>query len=351
VSPHSPRSVLITGAAGFIGSHLVDQLLADPSLRLVGLDKLTYAGRRSNLEGADPERFTLVVGDITDGALVRDTLRQHAIDTVIHLAAESHVDRSIDGPAAFIQTNVVGTGVLLEQARAEWGDRSDVRFHHVSTDEVYGSLGATGAFAEDHRYDPSSPYSATKAASDHLVRAWHRTYGLPITISTCSNNYGPRQCAEKLIPLMVARALRGEPLPVYGDGQQVRDWLHVADHCAAIEAVVRHGELGRTYNVGGGAERSNLELVGALCDRVDRAVPEGAPRRRLITFVADRPGHDRRYALDTAVIQRELGWRPRRTLDEGLTETVRWLLDQADQEEIEERLVRRGLPSGGVPGV
>jgi dTDP-glucose 4,6-dehydratase len=329
--PHTPRTVLVTGGAGFIGSNLVRHLLdTDPTITVVNLDALTYAGVRENLVDVDArhgDRHRFVHGDICDAGLVGRLFADHSIDTVIHLAAESHVDRSIDGPAAFVQTNVTGTMVLLQAARTAWTNRRDVRFHHVSTDEVYGSLGATGLFTEDTPYDPSSPYSASKAASDHLVRAWHRTFGLPVTITNCSNNYGPWHFPEKLIPLMIVNALAGKPLPVYGDGRQIRDWLYVVDHCRAIETVVRRGAPGRTYNVGGHNEWANIDIVHLLCDTLDakRRDPAGS-YRRLITFVADRPGHDRRYAIDASRIERELGWRPAETFETGLAKTVDWYL-------------------------
>jgi dTDP-glucose 4,6-dehydratase len=331
-APHAPRRMLVTGGAGFIGCNFVRHALgADPGLRIVTLDALTYAGSRANLaevEAAHADRHRFVHGDIGDARLVREVFADERIDTVVHFAAESHVDRSIDGPLRFVETNVVGTAVLLEAARAAWGDRRDVRFHHVSTDEVYGSLGPTGSFREDTAYDPSSPYSASKAASDHLVRAWHRTYGLPATISNCSNNYGPYQFPEKLIPLMILNALADRPLPVYGDGGQVRDWLYVDDHCRAVDAVVRHGAVGRTYNVGGGDEQANLATVHLVCDLVDRLRPrpDRRPRRDLVAFVADRPGHDRRYAIDARRITDELGWRPAETFASGLRRTVDWYL-------------------------
>ncbi len=251
---------------------------------------------------------------------------------MVHFAAESHVDRSIDAPLDFIDTNVRGTAVLLEAARAAWAGRADVRFHHVSTDEVFGSLGADGLFSEDTPYDPSSPYSASKAAADHLARAWHRTYGLPVTLSNCSNNYGPFQFPEKLIPLMIGNAVAGKPLPVYGDGGNVRDWLYVADHCAAVDRVVRHGRAGRTYNVGGRTERTNLEVVHLLCDIVDELQPRAdrSSRRDLVTFVTDRPGHDRRYAIDSRRIEQELGWRPGNSFEQGLRQTVDWYLEHRD---------------------
>jgi dTDP-glucose 4,6-dehydratase len=325
--------MLVTGGAGFIGCNFVrDALAADHELRVVTLDALTYAGHRASLrdvEAAHPDRHTFVRGDIRDGGLVRRLLEEHHIDTVVHFAAESHVDRSIDGPLAFIDTNVRGTAVLLEAVRATWRDRSDVRFHHVSTDEVFGSLGPDGSFSESTAYDPSSPYAASKASADHLVRSWHRTFGLPVTISNCSNNYGPYQFPEKLIPLMISQALAGEPLPVYGDGGNVRDWLYVTDHCAALDRVIRYGRPGRTYNVGGHGERRNIEVVELLCDLLDelRPRPDRRRRRALITFVSDRPGHDRRYAIDPTRLEGELGWRPAHSFEQGLRATVQWYLD------------------------
>jgi dTDP-glucose 4,6-dehydratase len=331
---HTPRRILVTGGAGFIGTGLVRFLLGRPAdagiERIVVLDLLTYAGNRANLAGLDA-RCRLVEGDICDGPLVAGLLADERIDTVLHLAAESHVDRSIEDPLAFVRTNVVGTATLLHAARKAWKGRSDVRFHHVSTDEVFGSLGETGLFREDTAYDPSSPYSASKAGSDHLARAWHRTYGLPVTITNCSNNYGPWQFPEKLIPLMIAKALAGQGLPVYGKGLNIRDWLYVEDHCAAIDLVVRRGVPGRTYNVGGRAERRNIDVVHDLCDVLDRLRPDAAGSyRRLITYVADRPGHDLRYAIDDGRIAAELGWAPTVDFRQGLERTVRWYLDHQD---------------------
>jgi len=333
---HVPRSVLVTGGAGFIGCNFVRHLLeGDREVQVVNLDALTYAGHPASLRGVTErwgDRYTFVHGDIRDPQRVRSLFAEHTIDTVVHFAAESHVDRSIDAPLDFIDTNVCGTAVLLEAARAAWAGRADVRFHHVSTDEVFGSLGEDGLFSEDTPYDPSSPYSASKAAADHLARAWHRTYGLPVTLSNCSNNYGPFQFPEKLIPLMIGNAVAGKPLPVYGDGGNVRDWLFVGDHCAAIDLVVRHGRAGRTYNVGGRSERTNLEVVHLLCDIVDELVPrpDGGSRRDLVSFVTDRPGHDRRYAIDSKRIEQELGWRPAHSFELGLRQTVGWYLEHRD---------------------
>lgn len=328
------KNLLITGGAGFIGSNFVHFLLeSDPDARIVNLDALTYAANPDNLEGvSDPQRHRLVEGDIGDQELVKSLLHDYAIDTIIHFAAESHVDRSITGPAPFIQTNVFGTFSLLEAARATWGPdvRSDRRFLHVSTDEVYGSLGPDDpAFQEITPYAPNSPYAASKAAADHLVRAYGHTYGLPILVTNCSNNYGPRQFPEKLIPLMILNALEGRGLPMYGDGLQVRDWLYVEDHCRALKLVLEEGLTGETYNLGGGNQPTNLELVNHLCQILDELEPEShlVPHNKLIEFVEDRPGHDRRYAMDISKISRELGWEPVEDLASGLRKTVRWYLD------------------------
>jgi len=329
---HTPHSMLVTGGAGFIGSNYLPIALAvDSDIRVVNLDALTYAGHPASqrqVANTFGERYALIEGDIRDAEIVRRVFSDHAIDTVVHFAAESHVDRSIDGPLDFIDTNIRGTANLLEAARALWGDRHDVRFHHISTDEVFGSLGADGFFTEDTPYDPSSPYSASKAASDHLVRAWQRTYGLPITLSNCSNNYGPYQFPEKLIPLIIANAVANRSLPVYGDGSNVRDWLFVEDHCRAIDLIVRRGQEGRTYNIGGHNEKTNLEVVHAICDLVDELVPraDGSSRRDLVSFVTDRPGHDQRYAIDASRIENELGWTPDHDFDGGLRSTVEWYL-------------------------
>ncbi len=333
--------MLVTGGAGFIGSNFVRAALAsDAELHLVNIDALTYAGHLASLDGVDDSygpRYTFVHGDIRDVESVRRLFSDHDFDTVVHLAAESHVDRSIDGPIDFIDTNIRGTANLLEAARAAWRNRDDVRFHHVSTDEVFGSLGADGFFSEVTPYDPSSPYSASKAAADHLVRAWHRTYDLPVTLSNCSNNYGPYQFPEKLIPLMILNAAADKKLPVYGQGANVRDWLHVEDHCSALDLVIRRGRPGRTYNVGGHSERTNLEVVHALCDIMDELSPraKGGSHRELVEFVPDRPGHDLRYAIDSDRITTELGWEPGHDFESGLRTTVEWYLDnQAWCEEV-----------------
>lgn len=329
------RTWLVTGGAGFIGGNFVLQAVARGDLRIVNLDALTYAGNRHTLASLEGDaRHVFVHGDIGDADRVRQLLAEHQPDAVINFAAESHVDRSIDGPAAFVQTNVVGTLSLLEATRDHWRSlegmrREAFRFLHVSTDEVYGSLGATGAFSESTPYAPNSPYSASKAASDHLVRAFHHTYGLPTLTTNCSNNYGPFQFPEKLIPLIIARALAGEPLPVYGDGRNVRDWLYVDDHCAAICAVLARGRVGEVYNVGGDAERQNIEVVKAICALLDARRPraDGAPRESQISFVTDRPGHDRRYAIDASKLKRELDWKPSVDFETGIAQTVDWYLD------------------------
>jgi dTDP-glucose 4,6-dehydratase len=332
MTDHAVRSVLVTGGAGFIGCNFVRHLLAsDPEVRVLNVDALTYAGHTASLAGVAEsygQRYGFEHADICDGDRMRRLMEGWGVDTIVHFAAESHVDRSIEGPLAFVDTNVRGTAVLLEAARAVWRDRCDVRLHHISTDEVYGSLGTEGLFREDTPYDPSSPYSASKAASDHLVRSWFRTFGIPVTVSNCSNNYGPYQFPEKLIPLMIRHAVAERPLPVYGDGGNVRDWLHVVDHCRAVEEVVRRGQPGRTYNVGGWNEQTNLQVVEQICDAVDAVVPraDGTSRRDLITFVADRPGHDRRYAIDATRIEAELGWRPELSFEAGLRSTVQWYL-------------------------
>ena len=325
MSERTPARVLVTGGAGFIGSSLVRWQLQHRDVDVLTLDKLTYAGHRISLEGLGP-RHTFVQGDVADRGLLDRLFVDFAPDAVVHLAAETHVDRSLDDPAAFVHSNLLGTFTLLEAARAAWGDRQDVLLHHVSSDEVFGSLPAEGRFDLRTPYDPSSPYSATKAGADHLVRAWHRSYGLPTTISNCTNNYGPRQFPEKLIPLVLRRALRSEDLPLYGDGEQVRDWLHVDDHCAGLDCVLRRGEAGRTYLFSGDQERSNLALVRRLCGLLQARRPRDSGYESLIRFVDDRPGHDRRYALDGAS-GRALGWAGGRSLDEGLAQTVDWVLE------------------------
>jgi len=333
-------TILVTGGAGFIGSNFVNYLLrTEPDIHVVTLDALTYAGSLDNLgDLPDPARHTFVHGDICDRPLLDELLRRYRIERIVHFAAETHVDRSIVNPAPFVQTNVVGTFTLLEAARQFWLTEKGIanaipHFHHVSTDEVFGNLKpGEPAWTETTPYNPNSPYAATKAASDYLVRAYHRTYGLPITITNCSNNYGPRQFPEKLIPLMISNALAGQPLPVYGDGQQIRDWLYVEDHCEAIWRVVCHGRRGETYNIGGGNQPTNLTVVQTLCEILDECVPHSpyVPHASLIRFVADRPGHDRRYAMDITKISSELGWRPRQSLTTGLLHTVRWYLENPD---------------------
>jgi dTDP-glucose 4,6-dehydratase len=336
------KAILVTGGAGFIGSNFILRELtgkdaSDSAASIINLDKLTYAGNLGNLESVENHpRYEFVRGDIGDRELVRSLLRKYEAAAIVHFAAESHVDRSIRGPDEFIRTNVDGTFALLEETRAYWADlgeadRQRFRFLHVSTDEVYGSLGPDDpAFSETTAYAPNSPYSASKAASDHLVRAYHHTYGLPTLTTNCSNNYGPLQFPEKLIPLMILNARDGKPLPVYGDGQNVRDWLYVEDHCAAIAAVLDGGKVGETYNIGGWNEKRNMEIVEAICDAVDEMNPGGESRRKLITFVKDRPGHDRRYAMDARKIERELGWRPKETFESGLRKTVRWYLENEE---------------------
>ena len=318
---------LITGGAGFIGSNLVHYALAHTADRLVIVDKLTYAGSLLNLEGAvGTPRVVFVKADIADEAAIARVFEEHRPDAVLNLAAETHVDRSIDSPRPFIDTNIVGTLVLLEAARKF----RTGRFLHVSTDEVYGTLGPEGLFSEDTPYAPNSPYAASKASADHLVRAYFHTFKLPVLITNCSNNYGPRQFPEKLIPLMVLNALDGRPLPIYGDGANVRDWLHVDDHCAGLLLVLAKGRVGEKYNIGGGNERTNLQVVDAICDALDALRPQEQGRRTLKTFVPDRPGHDRRYAIDATKIRRELGWEPRHRFEDGLRETARWYLEHRD---------------------
>lgn len=325
---------LVTGGAGFIGGNFVLDAVRE-GIKIVNLDALTYAGNRDTLASLDGDlNHVFVEGDIGDRELVAKLLAEHRPDAVVNFAAESHVDRSIDGPAAFVETNVVGTLGLLECVRdyrksLEGQTAQDFRFLHVSTDEVYGSLGDTGLFTEETPYAPNSPYSASKAASDHLVRAFHHTYGLPVLTTNCSNNYGPYQFPEKLIPLVIAKAVAGEPLPIYGDGKNVRDWLYVGDHCSAIRRVLEAGKVGETYNVGGNSEKQNIEVVKTICALLDAQHPrsDGAPYEAQITYVKDRPGHDRRYAIDASKLKRELGWEPAHTFEEGISQTVGWYLD------------------------
>jgi dTDP-glucose 4,6-dehydratase len=349
-------TILVTGGAGFIGGAFVRQVLSEDPAIVVNLDRLTYAGVLDSLGPAlgDP-RHVFVRGDVADRALVDALLREHRPSAVVHFAAESHVDRSIDGPRAFLQANVVGTFELLDAARAYWdslepGPKQAFRFLHVSTDEVFGSLGETGYFTEETAYDPRSPYSASKAASDHFVRAYFHTYGLPTLVTNCSNNYGPCQFPEKLIPLMILNAVRGLPLPVYGDGRNVRDWLYVEDHCRALRRVLEEGRPGETYNVGGRNERNNLEVVEAICKTVDDLRPglPHAPCRSLLKYVADRPGHDRRYAIDATKIARELGWSPLENFESGLRKTVAWYLDNPGWvERVTSGAYREAMPPAG----
>jgi len=330
--------ILVTGGAGFIGSALIRHLINDTDHEVLNLDKLTYAGNLESLRQVENDpRYRFLQADIGDQAAVSEALSSFQPDAIMHLAAESHVDRSIDGPAAFIQTNIVGTYALLEATRAYWSKLDEprhqaFRFHHISTDEVYGDLhGVDDLFTETTPYAPSSPYSASKAASDHLVRAWQRTYGLPVLLTNCSNNYGPYHFPEKLIPLVILNALDGKSLPVYGNGQQVRDWLFVEDHARALLQVVTRGQIGETYNIGGHNEQKNLDVVHAICDLLDELQPRAAGSyREQITFVTDRPGHDLRYAIDASKIARELGWTPAETFPSGLRKTVRWYLDNLD---------------------
>lgn len=332
--------ILVTGGAGFIGSNFVRFLLQkEPFVHITNLDVLTYAGNSDNLvDLPDPSRHTFIQGDIRDRSLVEGLIHQNEIDTIVHFAAETHVDRSILDPELFVQTNILGTFTLLEAARQYWVTEKAfplerVRFHHVSTDEVFGSLSLQDpAWQENTPYAPNSPYSATKASSDHLVRAYHHTYGLPVTITNCSNNYGPFMYPEKMIPLMIFNALEGNPLPVYGDGQQIRDWLYVEDHCIAIWQVIKQGKVGDTYNVGGGNQPTNLTVIQTLCDILDEYVPQSpfVPHSQLIQFITDRPGHDRRYAMDITKIHSELGWEPKQSLASGLLKTVTWYLGHRD---------------------
>jgi dTDP-glucose 4,6-dehydratase len=359
------RRILVTGGAGFIGGAVVRRLLGESDALVFNLDKCGYASDLTSLEqllaelgpqaldAAGQARHTLLRVDLTDAEATAAAVRQADPDLVMHLAAESHVDRSIEGPAAFIDSNVSGTFQLLQAVRAHWQQlpterQATFRFHHISTDEVFGSLGETGRFSETTPYDPRSPYSASKAASDHLVNAWHHTYGLPVVLTNCSNNYGPWQFPEKLIPVVILKAAAGEPIPLYGDGQNVRDWLYVEDHVDALLLAACRGELGRSYCVGGHGERTNKQVVEAICSALDALLPAGAPHSQLITRVTDRPGHDRRYAIDPTRISTELGWQPRHSFEEGLAATVRWYLDHQDWCQ---RVREQGGYSGGRLGV
>lgn len=330
------NKILVTGGAGFIGSAVIRQFINDTACSVVNVDKLTYAGNLQSLASvSDSPRYRFEQVDICDAAEVARVFREHQPDAVMHLAAESHVDRSISGPADFIQTNIVGTYTLLESARNYWNSldvqrKAAFRFHHISTDEVYGSLGETGFFTEDTAYEPNSPYSASKASSDHLVRAWHHTYGFPVVTTNCSNNYGPCHFPEKLIPLVILNAVNGKPLPIYGKGDNIRDWLYVDDHARALRLVLERGQLGETYNIGGWNEKTNLEVVLAICAALDELHPQGAPHNKLITYVADRPGHDKRYAIDATKIAHDLGWKPQETFESGLRKTVEWYLHNTD---------------------
>lgn len=329
------KTLLITGGAGFIGSALVRHLIRHNQYRVINLDALTYAGNLESLESVSGStHYHFVHGDIRNPQVLTQVFREFQPDAVMHLAAESHVDRSIDGPAAFIETNILGTYQLLEAARSYWKTltapkKAEFRFHHISTDEVYGSLGKTGLFTEQTPYQPNSPYSASKAGSDHLVRAWFHTYGMPVVTSNCSNNYGPNQFPEKLIPLMILNALQGKPLPIYGKGDNIRDWLYVQDHVEALQLILEQGTPGETYNVGGYNEMTNVAVVEALCALLDELLPDSPhkPHRFLVTYVTDRPGHDHRYAIDASKLQHELGWKPKETFTTGLQKTVQWYLD------------------------
>lgn len=333
------RTIMVTGGAGFIGSAVVRYLIKNTDHTVVNIDALTYAGNLESIAPiADSPRYHFEQADITDAEAMSELFKKHQPDGIMHLAAESHVDRSIDGPSAFMQTNIMGTYTLLEAARSYWNGLSDerkatFRFQHISTDEVYGSLGETGLFTEETAYQPNSPYSASKAASDHLVRAWHHTYGLPVVTTNCSNNYGPYHFPEKLIPLVILNAIEGKPLPVYGKGNQIRDWLYVEDHARALVLVHEQGAIGEVYNIGGHNEQRNIEVVQTICDLLEELKPEKptgvAAYRDLITFVRDRPGHDQRYAIDASKIQRELGWTPQETFESGLKKTVQWYLDNS----------------------
>jgi dTDP-glucose 4,6-dehydratase len=334
------KTIFVTGGAGFIGSALVRYLINETEHNVINFDKLTYAGNLESLASIDSsDRYTFIQGDICDRKILDDVFKQHQPDYIMHLAAESHVDRSIDGPGEFIQTNITGTYEILEAARSYFLSLDEVkkstfRFHHISTDEVYGDLGETGLFTEETPYEPSSPYSASKAASDHLVRAWYRTYGLPVVVTNCSNNYGPYHFPEKLIPLIILNALEGKSLPVYGDGKQVRDWLYVEDHARALYKVVSEGTIGETYNIGGFNEKQNIEVVTTICNHLNDLIsdkPDGVSDfNQLVTFVKDRPGHDVRYAIDANKINKELGWYPEETFESGIKKTIEWYLSETE---------------------
>jgi dTDP-glucose 4,6-dehydratase len=330
------RKILITGGAGFIGSAVIRQLIAETDNTVINVDKLTYAGNLQSLTSVEENpRYRFERVDICDAAAIASLFHEHQPDAVMHLAAESHVDRSITGPAAFIETNIFGTYTLLNAAREYWSEltterKNTFRFHHISTDEVYGSLGETGFFTENTAYQPNSPYSASKASSDHLVRAWYHTYGLPVVTTNCSNNYGPYHFPEKLIPLIILNACNGKPLPIYGKGDNIRDWLYVDDHARALRLVLERGQVGETYNIGGWNEKTNLEVVYEICAILDELRPQGAPHASLITYVQDRPGHDHRYAIDAGKIAHELGWKPLETFETGLRKTVEWYLTNPD---------------------
>ena len=334
MAEYNPKNMLVTGGAGFIGSNFIRYMLKKYSdIRMINLDKLTYAGSKANLVGLPiTADYVFIQGDICNSSLVASILEQYSIDTIVHFAAESHVDRSIEGPGEFVQTNITGTFTLLEAAREYWGQSRNLvsnkcRFHHISTDEVFGSLENHGpAFSETTAYAPNSPYSATKAGSDYLVRAWHRTYGLPVTISHCSNNYGPYQHSEKFIPTVVSACLNQTDIPVYGDGTNIRDWLYVEDHCSAVDTLVRRGIVGQAYNIGGLNEWSNIHICQLICDLMDQQLPSNAPHRRLIQFVADRPGHDWRYAIDASKLVEQLGWSPQQTFQTGISATLDWMM-------------------------
>jgi len=329
------KKILVTGGAGFIGSAVIRQFINETACNVINVDKLTYAGNLQSLASvSDDPRYVFEKADICDAPEMARIFRKHQPDAVMHLAAESHVDRSISGSAAFIQTNILGTYTLLEAARAYWnglqGDKkSSFRFHHISTDEVYGSLGDSGFFTEETAYEPNSPYSASKASSDHLVRAWHHTYGLPVVTTNCSNNYGPYHFPEKLTPLVILNAVNGKPLPIYGKGDNIRDWLYVDDHARALRLVLERGKSGASYNIGGWNEKTNLEVVQTICAILDEFIPRNAPHAKLITYVQDRPGHDHRYAIDASKIASELGWKPLETFESGLRKTVAWYLDNS----------------------